>query len=296
MIPSFASTTRRQVLLGSLLVPALAGCSSVGAFNAVIPFDEGSSRLAEGVAYGAHPRQKLDVYAPDGARKGLPVVLFIYGGSWNSGDRGDYAFVGRALASQGFVTMVMDYRLVPETVFPGFVEDAASATAWIKLHAGDYGGDPDRLFVMGHSAGAYIAAMVAVTPTYLREAGLSGRVFRGFVGLAGPYDFLPLDVAATQTAFGTFKDLPRTQPVVVASAGSPPALLAHGRDDTTVYPYNTEDLAKVLRSKGVAVTERYYPGLTHAGIIVDVSRPFRNKAPVLADAVQFMRAHAGPAA
>lgn len=281
--------------MAALLGPVLAGCSSVGAFNAVMPLDAGSSRVAEGLAYGEHPRQKLDVYAPDGARQGLPVVLFIYGGSWNSGDRGDYAFVGRALAAQGFVTVVMDYRLVPQVVFPAFVQDAAAATAWTRSHVAAYGGDPQRLFVMGHSAGAYIAAMVAVTPTYLREAGLPGHVFRGFVGLAGPYDFLPLDVEATQAAFGGVKDLPSTQPVVVATAGSPPAFLAHGRDDTTVYPRNTEHLAKVLRSKGVPVTERYYADTTHAGLIVDFARPFRERAPVLADVVQFIKAQAGAA-
>jgi acetyl esterase/lipase len=287
--------TRRQVLLATLLGPVLSGCSTVGAFNAVMPLDPGSSRIAEGVAYGEHPRQKLDIYAPDGDHHSLPVVLFIYGGSWNSGERADYAFVGRALASQGVLAVVIDYRVVPEVVFPGFVQDAAKATAWVKGHIAGYGGDPEGLFVMGHSAGAHIAAMLAVTPTYLREAGLTGRVFRGFVGLAGPYDFLPLDVEASQAAFGGYPDLQRTQPVAVASAGSPPALLAHGRDDTTVYPRNSEHLAKVLRAKGVPVTERYYPDTTHAGIIVAFARPFRDKAPVLADTMAFVRSLAVPA-
>jgi acetyl esterase/lipase len=281
--------TRRQALAAALLGPALAGCSAVSAFNAVIPLDPGSARVAEGLAYGEDPRQKLDVYAPDGARRGLPVVLFIYGGSWNSGDRGDYAFVGRALAAQGLVAIVMDYRLVPQVVFPGFVEDAARATAWAKGHAQDYGGDPDQVFVMGHSAGAYIAAMASVTPTYARAAGLSGQPYRGLIGLAGPYDFLPLDVDATRAAFGSAPDLAKTQPVNVATAFAPPAFLAHGLDDTTVYPRNTKRLAAVLRAKGVAVSDRYYPDTTHAGIIVAVAKPFRDKAPVLADAVGFIR-------
>lgn len=283
--------SRRALLSLGLLSPALAACSSVAAFNAVIPFDEGSSLVAEGLAYGEDPRQKLDLYAPTERKGPLPVVLFIYGGSWNSGDRGSYAFVGRALAAQGFVTAVMDYRLVPQVRFPGFVEDAALATAWLRREVAARGGDPGRIFVMGHSAGAHIAALVAVDPRWTAAAGLRGRVYRGLVGLSGPYDFLPLDVRASIEAFGQAPDLLLTQPVNVVTRGAPPAFLGHGLEDTTVRPRNSERLAAALTAQGVAVTLKLYEGMTHAGAIVDMTRPFRGDSPLFGDVIAFLRNH-----
>jgi acetyl esterase/lipase len=283
--------SRRAVLSAALLAPAVSACSAVGAFNAVVPSEARARTLAGGLAYGPDPRQQLDIYGPEegGGRK--PVVIFIYGGSWNAGRRQDYAFVGQALAAQGVVAVVIDYRLVPQVRFPGFVEDAALATAWVKANIAAHGGDPGRVFVMGHSAGAYIAAMVSVTPVYLRAAGLEGRVYRGFIGLAGPYDFLPLDVDATREAFGKAPDLRATQPVLVAQAGSPPALLLHGRADDTVYVRNSEALARVLAAKGVPATLKVYDGVGHAGILVALANGFRDKAPVLPDTMAFIRSH-----
>jgi acetyl esterase/lipase len=263
----------------------------VGAFNAVVKTEGGTKTLATGLAYGSDPRQQLDIYGPAEPGPRRPVVLFIYGGSWNNGSRRDYAFVGEALAAQGVLAVVMDYRLVPQVRFPGFVEDAALATAWVKANIATYGGDPDRLFVMGHSAGAYNAAMVSVTPVYLRAAGVRGRAYRGFIGLAGPYDFLPLDVSATKEAFGQAPDLRATQPVFVAQSSAPPSLLLHGRDDDTVYPRNSEALAKVLSGKGVPATLKIYDGVGHAGILVALANGFRDKAPVLADTMAFIRSH-----
>lgn len=283
--------SRRAVVALGMLSPVLAACSSVAAFNAVIPVDTGSDRIAEGLAYGDDPRQKLDLYAPAEAKRPLPVVLFIYGGSWNSGDRGSYAFVGRALAAQGFLTAVMDYRVVPQVRFPGFVEDAALATAWLRREVASRGGDPDRIFVMGHSAGAYIAAMVAVDPAWTTAAGLQGRVYRGLVGLSGPYDFLPLDVNASVQAFGQAPDLPRTQPVNVVTRGAPPAFLGHGLSDTTVRPRNSERLAAALRAKGSPVTLKLYEGMSHVGGIVDISRPFRGDSPLFGDVIAFLKSH-----
>jgi hypothetical protein len=284
--------SRRRLLLGLGAVPALASCSAVGAFNVVVPVDGGTERVAEGIAYGAHPRQRLDIYSAAGAAAGrhpAPVVVFVYGGSWTGGSRSEYAFVGRALASRGIVTAVVDYQLVPEVRFPAFVEDVAAATAWTTTHIAGYGGDPRRIVVMGHSAGAYNAAMVALVPSYLRAAGFRGPRLAGFVGLAGPYDFLPFDVSATINAFGSWPRPAETQPVLVASAGAPRTFVASGSADTTVYPRNTVKLAERLRGLGTPVVERIYPDVGHAGILLALSQPFRGQAPVLEDVVAFVQ-------
>ncbi|GGH23525.1 carboxylesterase [Alsobacter metallidurans] len=289
-----ASPSRRALLTAGLLAPVLSSCSALGVFNAVTPADSGARLAAEGVSYGPDPRHKLDVFVPDesaGARaaKRRPVALFIYGGSWNSGARADYAFVGRALAARGIVTVVMDYRLVPQVRYPGFVEDGALATRWVKSEIGRFGGDPARLFIMGHSAGAYSAAMLALNPAFTRDVGLRGAPYRGLVGLAGPYDFYPFDVGAAREAFGQWPRPQETQPVSIARRGAPPAFLAYGTEDTTVLPRNSRKLAEVLRSLGTRVVERAYPGVSHAGILLALSKPLRERAPVLDDVVAFIQ-------
>src|SRR5688500_1911214 len=132
------------------------------------PKERGSRRVARDVPYGEGERQALDIYAPRQVGGPLPVVFFTYGGSWMDGDRRNYDFAGRALAAQGFVVVIADYRLVPELEYPGFLEDCASAFAWVVDHIGQYGGDPRRIALMGHSAGAYNATMLALDPAYLR--------------------------------------------------------------------------------------------------------------------------------
>lgn len=217
---------------GGLLALLLGACSPLGLFNGVVPKDGGSRLAASGVAYGGHSRQRLDVYAP--AEKGgaaRPVIVFFYGGSWSSGERGGYAFVGRALASRGFVTVISDYRLAPEVTYPGFVEDGAAAVRWVRAHAGDYGGDGERIVLAGHSAGAYIAAMLATDGRWL---GADRKAVRGLAGLAGPYDFAPFTAQASIAAFGGWPRPAETQPVAHADASAPPALLLAGAQDTTV--------------------------------------------------------------
>lgn len=280
---------RRAVLAALALLP-VAGCTSpLGTFDAVVPKDGGGRRAARGVAYGAGARRTLDVYVPERTGGPFPVVVFAYGGSWSSGAKEEYDFVGRAFASDGFVTVVFDYRLVPEVVFPGFVEDAAAAVAWTRREIGAYGGDPDRIVLAGHSAGAYIVAMLGLDRSFLAAAGVPRRAVRGVIGLAGPYDFLPLDVSASQRAFGDAPDLAATQPVNQVTRAAPPFLLATGTDDTTVRPRNSEALADRLKSAGVPATYTRYPGLGHVDILIALSRYGRDDAPVLADAAAFAR-------
>lgn len=288
------STTRRDLLragaaLGSL--PLLAGCSGVAAFNAVVPADAPAGRVTTGIAYGPDPRQKLDVYAAGSPRPG-PVAVFIYGGSWDNGDRGSYSFVGQALAASGITTVIPDYRLVPQVRYPDFLVDTAAATRWAEENISAHGGNPRHIVLMGHSAGAYNAVMVALAPEVRQAAGYRPRGLRGVAGLAGPYDFLPLDTNVTRAAFESWPKLAETQPVNRPVAGSPPMFLATGEADRTVYPRNTTALVAHLRRSGRPAVENVYPGIGHAGILTSIARPFRDRAPVLDDVVAFIKAPA----
>lgn len=274
---------RRTLLLATL---AAACTPSLGTFNALAPRDGGATRAARDVAYGDGPRRKLDVYAPPGASP-LPVIVFIYGGSWSSGSKGDYAFAGAALASRGFVTVIPDYQLVPNVRFPSFIADCAAAVRWAADHAQAYGGDPSRIVLVGHSAGAYNVMMLALDAHYLRDAGVDGARVRGAVGLSGPYDFLPFDVDATRNAFGQAPDAALTQPVHFARADAPPLLLLWGDADTTVGPRNLRGLDTAMRAAGGRVETKTYPGVNHVDIMLALSRPLRGRAPTLADVAAF---------
>lgn len=272
------------------------GSSPLKLFDALMPKDRGSKRVADGIAYGESPRHRLDVYAPKNAGAGSerrPILIFFYGGSWNSGTRTGYAFVGRAFSAQGFVTLIPDYRLVPEVRYPGFIEDGAAVVRWAKKHAARYGGDADRIVIAGHSAGAYIAAMLAVDKRWLNS---EREAVRGFIGIAGPYDFAPFDVPVSQAAFGTWPDPAETQPVTWARSDNPPTLLLVGEEDRTVRPRNSDRLAARLKSAGATVRIIRYPGIDHVGTLTSIARPFRHRASIFAEAVDFARASTAEAA
>ncbi len=293
-------TGKRWIISGAVAAIAIGlvtvACTPLRSFDALVPKDAGSAKVAGDVPYGAGPRRMLDVYAPVGTKgaakgqKSLPVVVFFYGGSWASGTRTGYGFAGRALAAQGFVVVIPDYRIGPETVYPGFVEDGAAAVRWIEAHIQDYGGDPARIVLSGHSAGAYIGAMLAVDDRWL---GKDRGAVKGFVGLAGPYDFAPFDVPVAVAAFGAWSKPQETQPIHWAGAGDPPVLLLTGSDDRVVEPRNSVALGAKLRAAGVEATERRYSGLGHVGIVTALARPLRGKAPVLMDMAAFVRRVAG---
>jgi len=149
-----------------LAAALVAACSPVGILNAVVPND--GYVASKDISYGDDPRQKADVFSPrpDAGNAapagGYPVVVFFYGGSWNQGNRKDYRFVAEALTSKGMVVVLADYRLYPQVRYPDFLVDSARAVAWAWRNAATYGGNPAKLFVMGHSAGAYNAAMLAL--------------------------------------------------------------------------------------------------------------------------------------
>jgi acetyl esterase/lipase len=240
-------------------------------------------QVTRGLAYGNNPRQKLDIYRPARGSKNLPIIVFFYGGSWQWGARADYAFVAAVLVAQGYMVAVPDYRVYPEVRFPDFVVDSADAVSWVHEHAVEYGGDATRLFLLGHSAGAYNAAMLALAPQFLPPA----IRLAGVAGLSGPYDFLPLKDPIIKAIFSPPADIKTTQPIIYASANAPPMFLATGGADRTVLPRNSTALAARLHQAGAQASCKIYPSLGHIGIILAILPYFAWRAPVLADVLAF---------
>lgn len=271
------------------VLAALAGlpaCSPLGLLDAVVP--TGGYVREAGIDYGDGPRQQLDLYRPPEASGPRPVVVFFYGGGWRTGDRGDYRFVGQALAAEGFVVAIPDYRLYPQVRFPAFVEDGAAAVSWVAANVERYGGDPDRIFLAGHSAGAHIATMLALDRRYLAAAGTPTAVPAGAAGLAGPYDWVPSGEIRRILA----ADEPGGRsaiPIDAAGPAAPAMLLQTGTDDDTVDPGNATRLAVRLRGAGRPVDVISYPGIGHAGILGALASPLTGLAPVRRDLVAWLR-------
>lgn len=275
-----------RLLLAGLLAGLLSACSPLSVLNATV--SGGGVAVRSGIPYGDGPRRMMDVYLPPGPHAGRPLVVFFYGGSWKYGDRADYRFMGVALARRGFVVAIPDYRVFPETAFPGFVEDGATAVAFAAAHAAEFGASA-RPFVMGHSAGAYIALMLALNPSYLDAAGFDRAKLSGAVGLAGPYDFHPADYPDIAPIFAAAPE-PDTQPIRFADGRAPPLFLAAGEADETVRPYNTANLAAAVRAAGSAARTRTYPGVGHIGLLLAFAPWFESKAPALDDVAEFIAA------
>lgn len=281
----------RTVALLLAACVGLAAWKPVTVLNALVP---GSAyTLTPSLSYGTLPRQRLDVYRPNVAEPpgGYPVVVFFYGGSWNRGERADYRFVAAALASRGVMTLVADYRLYPAVRYPAFLEDSAKALAYGLEQAKALGGNPQRVFVMGHSAGAYNAAMLTFDARWLRPTGHSPAELAGFIGLAGPYDFLPIVNPDVQPVFFHPHYPPGTQVFDHVSTAAPKAFLGAARTDDLVDPQrNTVGLATRLQAVGRPVTVQLYGGVNHMTLAAAFSAPLRWLAPVLDDVVAFINA------
>ena len=240
-----------------------------------------------GLAYGEGPRQRLDVYKPRHAAK-APVLVFFYGGSWQRGSRDLYHFVGVSLAAQGIVTIVPDYSIFPPARFPTFVEDAARAVRFVRESAAQWGGDPTRLVLMGHSAGAYIAAMLSFDPQWVEQVGLNSQIdLAGFIGLAGPYDFLPIESRTLRTIFGG-ANRPETQPISFVTGKEAPSLLITPWRDRLVSPENSRRMVEKIHVHGGVAEERTYRGVGHFTLIGAFAPALRVLAPVLNEATQFV--------
>lgn len=235
----------------------------------------------------------LDVYSPTHAEH-APIVVFFYGGTWVRGERAWYRFVGTTLAAHGVIAVIPDYRKYPQVKLDGFMQDAADAVAWTHAHAAEIGGSADDVFVMGHSAGGQIAALLATDPQWLGGYGLKPTDLAGFIGLAGCYDFVPVpqDDPIMLGVFGSTPDQQRRgQPVSYVHGAEPPMLLLQGTDDSEVEPSNAISLYRATQAVHGDSTLRTYPGVGHEALLFSLSRPLRNGAPALGDILAFIASH-----
>jgi acetyl esterase/lipase len=279
----------RRNVLAVLAALVEHGVDRLGFFAANVPAVFGAYERQVDAAYGSDPQHRLDVYTPLGSvLKPRPVIVFWHGGRWMFGDKARYRFVGAALAATGCVAVLPNYRHYPQVKMPGFMDDAARAALWAVAHAGDFGGDLGRVYLMGHSAGAHMAALLALDSHFFAAAAQRAPRIAGVIGLSGPYDFLPLVSAVDQDMFGPPANYPQSQPINFVLPGAPPMLLLHGLDDETVRPKNSRNLAAALRACGVPVTLKLYPEVSHAGTVAALASLARGRAPTLADIVAFL--------
>jgi acetyl esterase/lipase len=282
-------TMRRLSVLFSLLCAlTVSGCAQLGIFAANVPSHFSDTVRKDNITFSAEQKLKLDVYTPKNPLN-ADVVVFFYGGRWTDGTKEQYRFVGSALAKQGFVVVIPDYRKYPNVKFPSFVDDAAQAVAWTSDNIAEYGGNPERIHLSGHSSGAHLAALVATDPTYLKKFGKNrDAVVKSFAGLAGPYDFTPED-ADLVDMFGPPEKYPLMRPVTYADGRTPPLLLLHGADDTIVGRFNYENFEKKILAHGGCVTTKLYKDIDHVWIVGAISWLGSNKAPVIKDLSAFFK-------
>lgn len=294
----FHTTSRRWKLAAvwAALLALLSGCSSTAILDKLVPSDTYAARPS--AAYGSDPRQQLDIYLPLPSATAAgkpPLVVFFYGGSWTTGERADYRFVGEALASRGIATLVADYRLSPAVRYPVFLQDSAAAVKWAFDHAAELGADSNRIYVVGHSAGGYNAAMLALDARWLGQVGLQPARLAGWVGIAGAYEFLPIGIPEVQVAFNWPNTPADSQPVVHASAKAPRTLLLAASSDTLVSPVrNTQALATRLKAAGVATAVQMYSGVSHVTVLGAMAAPLNFLAPVADVVATFVQGGAVP--
>jgi acetyl esterase/lipase len=271
--------------LMAVLLLALSGCTGPAVLNSLTPtrgYDVASNLL-----YDPSLNLRLDIYAPKGVQN-APVVIFFFGGRWTEGNKDEYRFVGESLASRGFIGVVADYRLYPAVRFPAFVDDAARAVAWVRSNVATYGGSADKLFVMGHSSGAHIAAMLALKEEYLQRAGGSRTWLRGMIGLAGPYDFMPITDPTLRDVFAPPEKFEQSQPILYVEGDNPPLLLLHGEDDENVWVKNTRNLAAAVKKAGGPIETVIYPKMSHRMILASLSKPLRGQTDVIEHVSEFV--------
>lgn len=242
-----------------------------------------SAQITRDIAYGSLDRQKYDLYLPPKVDNDTPVLFFIYGGSWESGRKSSYSFVGKTFSKEGFITVVPDYRLFPQVSFPAFVNDAALAFAKVRQKY------PNRkIFVSGHSAGAQIGALLTLDGKYLaRQNLLACRDIAGFIGLAGPYDFEVTEEKFKQIFPENIR--PQSQAVNFASGKAAPSLLLHGKTDVTVHAEDSKILGRKLNAAGNLSEVKLYNGVGHINIVAALSPLLGIVSPTKRDMVSFMK-------
>ncbi len=255
-------------LLGALVIP-LIGCSPLYLVNTISTENDYITVFDE--RYGNEQRQQLDIYMPERIVAGSPVVVFFYGGSWKRGEKANYAFVGHSLSSKGFITVIPDYRLYPEVTFPAFVEDGARALAWVSEHLEQAS---NGVVVMGHSAGAHTAALLALDKSYLAVTDQPSNIISGMIGLAGPYGFNPMKYRSTKPIFADVESIEKTMPITFACSEKLPLLLIHGLDDRVVIPENSRELKRRAYECAGNVEYVELDDIGHYSILLGLSNSF----------------------
>ena len=247
-------------------------------------------RVHRDLAYGSGPRQRFDLYLPKTASGPAPVVLFFYGGAFRAGRKSEYRIIGEALASKGIIVAIADYRIYPEARFPDFLDDGAAALAAVHARVAEFGGDPSRIFIAGHSAGAYIAVMLASNPAYIRDANADPAWIRGVIAMAGRYHELAVGDATSREIFrGPAR--PETRPANFIDGKRSPMLLLAGESESPAVLESHKGLAAHLRAHGSDVEEIRYPGIGHMGIMLALAPRFRHRAAVREDIARFVATH-----
>ena len=270
-------------VLAALSAGFLSGCSSLDILNVISKSPQTASVT---LSYGPSARQRVEFYpAPrNTAANPVPVIVFFYGGAWESGSRLDYGFIARTFNDLGYLVAIPDYRLTPEATYPGFVRDSAQALRLVIEQAERFGGDAQRIVLAGHSAGAYNAIILATDSRWLSES--ERRRIRGVIGLSSPVNFLPIQMPAAQRAFN-WPDTPRdSQPIEHVSAASPPMLLLSAKRDPLVDPQmNSATLAERLRAAGVYVKMEVFDGpfglVSHSSLVASLSDRLSFLAPTI---------------
>ena len=287
--------SRYLVALTACLISA---CSPIKVLNSLVP--ESGFELVSGIEYGANSRQKLDLYLPKTQAKqpniNSKVVIFYYGGNWDSGERADYKFVAEALSAQGYIVVIPDFRLYPEVLFPSLMSDPVTVAKWVKTLINQYGGDANKVFLAGHSSGAHMAVMMAINPEYLAAVSLQPKDFAGVIGLAGPYDFLPLKSERLKTIFGNEQEQLKSQPINFVDGNfkdgkHPPILLGVGKKDGTVWPRNTFNLAKKIKDNNGLVEVAEFENYGHVDMVAKLAKPLRGDGKLLKTITTFIDEH-----
>lgn len=269
----------------------LFSCSPTTLVNIVSPSNHYDKKTD--ITYGKYERQKLDIYIPNYSEeehKNSTVIVFFHGGGWDSGNKNKYKFVASRLTLEGYTVVIPNYRIYPDVVFPAFIEDAALALAWLKNNQNNYSINTSKVYVMGHSAGAHIASLLTADKRYLENAGISDTYISGFIGIAGPYNFLPLTSNKLKKIFPE-ETRTNSQPINFVDGTEVPYLLLHGTDDKTVWPRNSKTLAEKILSKNGSVTLQLYENISHVGIISPFIPGFKNSAPTVQDIITFINSN-----
>lgn len=276
-----------RILLTTIAASIVAGCSQgiFWAVNAPVSFD--NIKITRDVDFSNG--LSLDIYSPKSTEKSLtPVLIFFYGGRWTEGSKEQYAFIAEPFIRRGYTVVIPDYRKYPEVKHPSFVEDAASAISWTIDHIARYGGNPEKIYVSGHSSGAHIAALAITNPIYLNIHGKDRSAIKAFAGLAGPYNFIP-EEADLKDMFGPPEKYPTMQVSTYIDGNQPPMLLLWGEKDTLVGKFNTDKVKEAAFSRGGCVKTTIYPDIDHVWIIGALSWAGKDKAPILDEMDRFFK-------